>query len=84
MSAACDLLTKSTQAKHIVSSKLICESFRRAMEMDPPAEGQKEKETVAYALANHAKAALFLASDNSESKIFNVMSDLLAQGVIFK
>ena len=51
VSAACDLLTKSTQAKHIVSSKLICESFRRAMEMDPPAEGEKEKETVAYALA---------------------------------
>ena len=54
------------------------------MEMDPPAEGEKEKKTVFTELAKHVKAALFLASDNSESKIYNVVSDLLSQGVQFK
>ena len=57
---------------------MICESIRRAMEMDPPAEGEKEKKTVFTELAKHVKAALFLASDNSESKIYNVVSDLLS------
>lgn len=68
-----DFVRTAIEHKSPMAGVVIQESFRATLEMEP----DSKEEFVFMKIANQMRARLFMASDNRESKIANVLKDLL-------